>query len=168
MRIILYDVNTYSCCKLYLYFSERKDIFGISLSFRFFALYLNWNIFKITSLFFSGNFCDKLCSQPKVILHRIHHHFQYIFRLLSQNCQLKRLLGQTQHVMETDEVDSGPAPKRRLIDTGQKLLFEVNIQWLLYKYYLGVCFGGENIFQRFCIFDTCCLKKLIICISFGI
>jgi len=45
-------------------------------------------------------------------------------RLLSQNCQLKRLLGQTQHVMETDEVDSGPAPKRRLIDTGQKLLFE--------------------------------------------
>jgi transcription factor AP-4 len=45
-------------------------------------------------------------------------------RLLSQNCQLKRLLGQTQHVMETDEIDSGPAPKRRLIDTGQKLLFE--------------------------------------------
>jgi len=46
-------------------------------------------------------------------------------RLLSQNCQLKRLLGQTQHMVETDETDSGgPAPKRRLIDTGQKLLFE--------------------------------------------
>lgn len=45
-------------------------------------------------------------------------------RLLSQNCQLKRLLGQTQHMVESDETDSGPAPKRRLIDTGQKLLFE--------------------------------------------
>jgi len=43
-------------------------------------------------------------------------------RLLSQNCQLKRLLGQTQQ--ESDETDSGPAPKRRLMDTGQKLLFE--------------------------------------------
>jgi len=47
-------------------------------------------------------------------------------RLLSQNCQLKRLLGQTQHMVEADETDSGPAPKRRLIDTGQKLLFEEN------------------------------------------
>jgi len=45
-------------------------------------------------------------------------------RLLSQNCQLKRLLGQTQHMVESDETDSAPAPKRRLIDTGQKLLFE--------------------------------------------
>eukprot|EP00088_Acartia_fossae_P051506 TRINITY_DN5785_c0_g2_i1.p1 TRINITY_DN5785_c0_g2~~TRINITY_DN5785_c0_g2_i1.p1 ORF type:complete len:545 (-),score=150.67 TRINITY_DN5785_c0_g2_i1:551-2185(-) len=45
-------------------------------------------------------------------------------RLLSQNCQLKRLLGQTQHMVEADETDSGPAPKRRLVDTGQKLLFE--------------------------------------------
>eukprot|EP00090_Calanus_glacialis_P009564 TRINITY_DN1794_c0_g1_i1.p1 TRINITY_DN1794_c0_g1~~TRINITY_DN1794_c0_g1_i1.p1 ORF type:complete len:474 (-),score=98.99 TRINITY_DN1794_c0_g1_i1:139-1560(-) len=45
-------------------------------------------------------------------------------RLLSQNCQLKRLLGQTQHLVDTDETDSGPAPKRRLIDTGQKLLLE--------------------------------------------
>jgi transcription factor AP-4 len=45
-------------------------------------------------------------------------------RLLSQNCQLKRLLGQTQHMVEADETDSGPAPKRRLIDTGQKLLFD--------------------------------------------
>lgn len=46
-------------------------------------------------------------------------------RLLNQNSQLKRLLGQTQHMMETDETDSsGPAPKRRLMDTGQKLLFE--------------------------------------------
>jgi len=44
-------------------------------------------------------------------------------RLLSQNCQLKRLLGQ-QNQLESDETDSGPAPKRRLIDTGQKLLFE--------------------------------------------
>jgi len=43
-------------------------------------------------------------------------------RLLSQNCQLKRLLGQSQQ--ESDETDSGPAPKRRLMDTGQKLLFE--------------------------------------------
>ena len=48
-------------------------------------------------------------------------------RLLSQNCQLKRLLGQTQHMVEADETDSGPAPKRRLIDTGQKLLFEVSL-----------------------------------------
>lgn len=47
-------------------------------------------------------------------------------RLLSQNCQLKRLLGQTQHMVDADETDSGPAPKRRLIDTGQKLLFEEN------------------------------------------
>lgn len=45
-------------------------------------------------------------------------------RLLSQNCQLKRLLGQTQHLVDTDETDSGPAPKRRLIDNGQKLLLE--------------------------------------------
>jgi len=45
-------------------------------------------------------------------------------RLLSQNCQLKRLLGQTQHLVDTDETDSAPAPKRRLIDTGQKLLLE--------------------------------------------
>jgi len=46
-------------------------------------------------------------------------------RLLSQNCQLKRLLGQSQHMPEGDETDSGgPAPKRRLMDTGQKLLFE--------------------------------------------
>merc|ERR1719309_1366619 len=45
-------------------------------------------------------------------------------RLLSQNCQLKRLLGQTQHMVESDETDSAPAPKRRLMDTGQKLLFE--------------------------------------------
>jgi len=45
-------------------------------------------------------------------------------RLLSQNCQLKRLLGQTQHLVETDETDSAPAPKRRLVDTGQKLLLE--------------------------------------------
>ena len=45
-------------------------------------------------------------------------------RLLSQNCQLKRLLGHTQHVLDTDETDSAPAPKRRLIDTGQKLLLE--------------------------------------------
>ena len=45
-------------------------------------------------------------------------------RLLSQNCQLKRLLGQTQHIVETDETDSAPAPKRRLMDTGQKILFE--------------------------------------------
>jgi len=45
-------------------------------------------------------------------------------RLLSQNCQLKRLLGQTQHLADTDETDSAPAPKRRLIDTGQKLLLE--------------------------------------------
>ena len=44
--------------------------------------------------------------------------------LLSQNCQLKRLLGQTQHLVDTDETDSAPAPKRRLIDTGQKLLLE--------------------------------------------
>ena len=28
-------------------------------------------------------------------------------RLLSQNCQLKRLLGQTQHMVESDETDSG-------------------------------------------------------------
>ena len=45
-------------------------------------------------------------------------------RLLSQNCQLKRLLGQTQHLVDTDETDSAPAPKRRLIDTGQKILLE--------------------------------------------
>jgi len=45
-------------------------------------------------------------------------------RLLSQNCQLKRLLGQTQHLVDTDETDSAPAPKRRLVDTGQKLLLE--------------------------------------------
>ena len=45
-------------------------------------------------------------------------------RLLSQNCQLKRLLGQTQHLVDTDETDSAPATKRRLIDTGQKLLLE--------------------------------------------
>lgn len=47
-------------------------------------------------------------------------------RLLSQNCQLKRLLGQSQHIADqADETDSGgPAPKRRLMDTGQKLLFE--------------------------------------------
>eukprot|EP00092_Neocalanus_flemingeri_P001319 GFUD01001409.1.p1 GENE.GFUD01001409.1~~GFUD01001409.1.p1 ORF type:complete len:467 (+),score=87.55 GFUD01001409.1:104-1504(+) len=45
-------------------------------------------------------------------------------RLLSQNCQLKRLLGQTQHLVDTDETDSAPAPKRRLIDTGQKLILE--------------------------------------------
>ena len=32
-------------------------------------------------------------------------------RLLSQNCQLKRLLGQTQHIIESHETDSGPAPK---------------------------------------------------------
>jgi len=44
-------------------------------------------------------------------------------RLLSQNCQLKRLIGQTQH-MDTDETDSSPAPKRRLIDMGQKVLLE--------------------------------------------
>ena len=49
--------------------------------------------------------------------------------------------------METDEVDSGPAPKRRLIDTGQKLLFEVNIQWLLYKYYLGYDWEGKTFFN---------------------
>merc|ERR1719428_1394603 len=42
-------------------------------------------------------------------------------RLLSQNCQLKRLIGQTQH-MDTDETDSSPAPKRRIIDMGQKVL----------------------------------------------
>ena len=76
-------------------------------------------------------------------------------RLLSQNCQLKRLIGQqthqililpsfvvelariflyinkvkitnlfaagqTQH-MDTDETDSSPAPKRRIIDMGQKV-----------------------------------------------
>ena len=29
-------------------------------------------------------------------------------------------------MVEADETDSGPAPKRRLIDTGQKLLFEVS------------------------------------------
>merc|ERR1719394_2152515 len=45
-------------------------------------------------------------------------------RLLSQNCQLKRLLGQTQHVMDTDETDSSPAPKRRLIDMGPKVMLE--------------------------------------------
>lgn len=45
-------------------------------------------------------------------------------RLLSQNCQLKRLIGQTQHVMDTDETDSSPAPKRRIIDMGQKVLVE--------------------------------------------
>jgi transcription factor AP-4 len=45
-------------------------------------------------------------------------------RLLSQNCQLKRLIGQTQHVMDTDETDSSPAPKRRIIDMGQKVLLE--------------------------------------------
>jgi len=45
-------------------------------------------------------------------------------RLLSQNCQLKRLLGQTQHMVEADETDSAPAPKRRLIDTGQKFILE--------------------------------------------
>merc|ERR1719447_451226 len=44
-------------------------------------------------------------------------------RLLSQNCQLKRLIGQTQH-MDTDETDSSPAPKRRIIDMGQKVLLE--------------------------------------------
>lgn len=42
-------------------------------------------------------------------------------QLLSQNCQLKRLLGQ-QQMEEDDETDS--APKRRLIDTGQRLLLE--------------------------------------------
>jgi len=45
-------------------------------------------------------------------------------RLLSQNCQLKRLLGQTQHLVDTDETDSAPAPKRRLIEAGQKLFLE--------------------------------------------
>jgi len=45
-------------------------------------------------------------------------------RLLSQNCQLKRLLGQTQYQVDADETDSGPAPKRRLIDTGQKMILE--------------------------------------------
>jgi len=45
-------------------------------------------------------------------------------RLLSQNCQLKRLLGQQQHLGDTDETDSAPAPKRRLIDTGQRVLLE--------------------------------------------
>jgi len=45
-------------------------------------------------------------------------------RLLSQNCQLKRLLGQTQHVLENDDADSGPAPKRRLLELGQKALLE--------------------------------------------
>merc|ERR1712038_1939024 len=30
-------------------------------------------------------------------------------RLLAQNCQLKRLLGQTQHLVDTDETDSAPA-----------------------------------------------------------
>lgn len=52
-------------------------------------------------------------------------------RLLSQNCQLKRLLGQTQHMVEADETDSGPAPKRRLIDTGQKLLLEDEMEELV-------------------------------------
>lgn len=52
-------------------------------------------------------------------------------RLLSQNCQLKRLLGQTQHMVEADETDSGPAPKRRLIDTGQKLLLEDDMEELV-------------------------------------
>ena len=45
-------------------------------------------------------------------------------RLLSQNCQLKRLLGQTQHLVDMDETDSAPAPKRRLIEAGQKLFIE--------------------------------------------
>ena len=45
-------------------------------------------------------------------------------RLLSQNCQLKRLLGQTQHLVDTDETDSAPAPKRRIIEAGQKLFLE--------------------------------------------
>merc|ERR1719419_1263928 len=44
--------------------------------------------------------------------------------LLSQNSQLKRLIGQTQHVMDSDETDSSPAPKRRLIDMGQKVVLE--------------------------------------------
>jgi len=46
-------------------------------------------------------------------------------RLLSQNCQLKRLLGQSQHLVDADETDSGVAPtKRRLLDTGQKLVLD--------------------------------------------
>ena len=74
-----------------------------------------------------------LCFSPSIYLFiflsiSIHIYSIYISRLLSQNCQLKRLLGQTQHTLESDETDSGaggPAPKRRLMDTGQKLLFEV-------------------------------------------
>ena len=42
-----------------------------------------------------------------------------------QNCQLKRLLGQSQHLVDADETDSGVAPtKRRLLDTGQKLVLD--------------------------------------------
>jgi len=55
-------------------------------------------------------------------------------RLLSQNCQLKRLLGQTQYQVDNDETDSGPAPKRRLIDTGQKMILEDEVSDELAEY----------------------------------